>query len=136
MAITREEVNPTYIPNTIMQKVLSDGVDYAYDIAPADGYVLHDNRCDEEIVDPVTLMPTGERLYRYATGSVLVAASYDFDTVIPGTIQDVNGNTLQVNMVGPFELFAAPASAIPENQTYGDVTPPVEVAAERSEPNV
>lgn len=118
--MAREIVNPTLIENTITEKYInSAGVHKAYYITPNDGYVLHDNRCDEEILDPVTFMPTGEIRYRYATGSVSVSTNYDFDTVVADTITDISGNTIAVNKVGAFEFFAVPASAIPENQTYG-----------------
>lgn len=118
--MAREIVNPTLIENTITEKYInSSGVHKAYYISPVEGYVLHDNRCDNEVLDPVTLMPTGEILYRYATGSTSVGKNYDFDTVVADTITDIDGNTIAVNKVGAFEFFVVPASAIPENQIYG-----------------
>lgn len=110
--------NPSITNATVTAKVYN-GVTKGYDVAPNDGYVLHDNRCDEEVLDPVTLMPTGEILYRYATGSTSVGKNYDFDTVVADTITDIDGNIIAVNKVGAFDFFAVPASAIPENQIYG-----------------
>jgi hypothetical protein len=117
--ITKEDVIPTLIANTTMKKGFVDGVHKAYEITPLDGYVLHDNRCDEEVLDPVTLLPIGEMLYRYATGMVSARADYDFNTVVADTITDIYGNIIAVNKVGSFEFFAVPASAIPKNQIYG-----------------
>ena len=117
--IIKEDVIPSLIPNTTMQRGFVDGVLKKYEITPSEGYVLHDNRVDEEILDPETDEPTGEMLYRYATGIVTVKANYDFTAITPDTITDINGNTIAVNKVGAFEFFAVPASAIPENQIYG-----------------
>lgn len=119
MTITYEEINPSPVTNATVVKGLVDGVHRNYNITPNEGYVLHDNRCDEEILDPVTFEPTGEMLYRYATGMVSASKNYDFTVIVPDTITDINGNTIAVNKVGAFEFFAVPASAIPENQTYG-----------------
>lgn len=119
--ITKEDIIPSLIPNTSMKLGSVDGVPKQYEITPNEGYVLHDNRCDEEILDPVTFEPTGEMLYRYATGMVSVSKNYDFTVIVPDTITDINGNTIAVNKVGTFEFFAVPTSAIPENQTYGGV---------------
>lgn len=117
--INYEDVTPSLIPNTTMQKMFIDGVHKVYVIGAVDGYVLHDNRADEVILDDETLEPTGEVILRYATGTKTVAASYDFNTVVPDTIIDVNGNEIAVNKIGAFELFAVPISAVPENNTYG-----------------
>lgn len=128
MALVKEPVTPSLIPNTTMVKGILNDVHKTYEITPVDGYVLHDNRCDEEILNPETYEPTGEMLYRYATGMVSVKADYDFTVVVADTITDINGNTIAVNKVGAFELFAVPASAIPENQTYGGVRNDHEIA--------
>lgn len=110
----------TLIDNTTMLKYINNNGDHTgYRITANSGYVLHDNRCDEEILDPDTYEPTGEMLYRYTAGTITVRADYDFTTITPDTITDVNGNTIAVNKIGAFELFVVPASAIPENQTYG-----------------
>lgn len=117
--INYEDVTPSLIPNTTMQKMFIDGIHKRYVIEAIDGYVLHDNRCDEELIDPDTYEPTGEMLYRYATGTVTVNANYDFTAITPDTITDINGNIIAVNKVGAFDFFAVPASVIPENQIYG-----------------
>ena len=119
MAITREDLIPSLIPNTTMQKIFRDGVHRQYSVSPLEGYVLHDNRVDEEVINEETLEPTGEVIYRYAAGSVTVRYDYDFTLIVPDTITDINGNTIAVNKVGAYEMFAVPSNLIPENQTYG-----------------
>ena len=121
MAFTYENVNPTLIPNTDMQIRLRDGVPYQYLIKASDGYVLHDGRHDEEVYDMETGEPTGEVIYRYATGTKTVAYSYDFTVSVPDTITDLDGNTIAVNKIGIYGFFAVPISAVPENNTYGGV---------------
>lgn len=122
MATWTEEIMDTpLIPNTTMVKRFLDGVLKVYKITPSEGYVLHDNRSDEEVLDLTTGEPTGEIIYRYATGTITVAASYDFNLVVPDTITDVDGNTIAVNKIGAYEMFAVPISAVPENNTYGGV---------------
>lgn len=127
MAFTYEYVTPALIPNTIMQKRLRDGVDYQYLIEAAEGYVLHDNRSDQEEMDFDMGIPTGNMILRYATGRVSVAANYDFGIVVPDTIIDVNGNAIAVNKVGAFELFAVPESVVPADNIYGIAKPDHEV---------
>ena len=119
MAITKEDIIPSLIPNTTMQRGYVDGVLKRYEITPNNGYVLHDSRVYEEIVDPETLEPTGEILHLYGTGTKTVNANYDFTLIVPDTITDINGNTIVVNKIGAYEFFTVPASAIPENQIWG-----------------
>ena len=119
MAYTYEEVIPTPIPNTKVEKMLNNGVHRTYRITPNEGYVLHDNRVNEEVIDPETLEPTGEIIMFYAVGSTTVRYDYDFTVVVPDTITDINGNTIAVNKVGACEFFAVPRNLIPENQTFG-----------------
>jgi hypothetical protein len=119
MAWTYETVNPSPIANTIVEKGLSNGTHLIYRVRPIEGYVLHDNRVDETVMNPETLEPTGEIILRYATGLLTVRHDYDFDNIVPDTITDVNGNVIAVNKVGAFELFAVLASAVPENNIYG-----------------
>lgn len=118
---TEETMSTPLVPNTTMVKRFLDGVLKVYKITPAEGYVLHDSRSDEEVLDPATGEPTGEIIYRYATGTISVAASYDFTQVVPDTITDLDGNTIAVNKIGAFGLFAVPTTAVPENNTYGGV---------------
>lgn len=101
MAFTYEDVNPTLIANTVMQKRLRDGVDYQYRITPADGYVLHDKALDAydggytEEGEPI-----GNLILGFTTGTCTVAASYDFTA-------------------NPREFYAAPSDTVPEDQIFG-----------------
>lgn len=119
--ITYENVTPTLIPNTEMNKMLLDGVHKVYTIEAVDGYVLHDNRADTPLYDSETHETIVGVELRYASGSKTVRYDYDFDTVVPDTITDVNGNTIAVNKIGQYELFAVPASAVPSDSIYGGV---------------
>jgi hypothetical protein len=78
VAITKEEMNPSPIVNATVLKGFVDGVHKVYEITANDGYVLHDKLLDEEVIDPVTLEPTGEIKLGYYAGERSVAASYDF----------------------------------------------------------
>lgn len=77
MTITYEEVTPTLIENTTMQKFLMDGVHRTYIIEPVDGYVLHDKVNDWTDVD----FDTGEETFKlgYIRGTVSCGANYDFE---------------------------------------------------------
>ena len=92
--ITYENVNPPLIENTVMQKVLRDGVHRTYYITPAAGYVLHDKNYDDTTVTPVVL--------GYRTSTASVAASYDFTA-------------------NPREFYAVPADSVPADQIFGGV---------------
>jgi hypothetical protein len=98
MVITYEDVTPTLIQNTTMQKRLHDGVHKVYWITPVDGYVLHDKGRDWTDIDPIT----GEEiLYRgYTTGTASCAASYDFTA-------------------NPREFYAVLAESVPPDQIFG-----------------
>lgn len=91
---TYEDVIPSLIENTVMQKRLRDGVHRTYVIAPADGFVLHDNGFD--YIDP-----DGNVTLGYASGSITVAANYDF-------------------VANSRELYAVPADSVPADQIYGN----------------
>ena len=95
--VTTEEVNPSLIANTTMQKLLRDGVHQAYKITPVPGFVLHDNTRDWTAPDEVT----GEEiLYRgYTTGTASCAANYDF-------------------AANPREFYAVPANEVPGDQIF------------------
>lgn len=101
-------MNNTLIPNTIMTPY-SDG---GYDIAPVEGYVLHDKRRGWEEEDPIT----GETVFRraYCRGSVSCFPNYDFTT---SQITIENGTT--VTAYGAREFFAIPESEAPTNQIFG-----------------
>lgn len=115
MATTYEEINPSLIPNTIMEKVLSNGVHMTYRIHPAEGYVLHDNAADGiDENDNVVL--------RYSSGRCTCGRNYDFSTT-QKQVPDINGNTVIVDAYGSREFFAFPESLVPdpENNIYGGV---------------
>lgn len=98
--VTYEDVNPSLIENTTMQKLLSDGVHRAYKISPVDGYVLHDNAGDWTEPDEITGEET--TVLAFYTGTCSCAASYDFTA-------------------NPREFYAVLASTVPENQIFGGV---------------
>ena len=78
MTITYEDLNPSFVENTTMQKVFRDGVHRTYYITPLEGYFLHDKTMDDEELDPETMMPTGNILLGYRTATASCAANYDF----------------------------------------------------------
>ena len=114
MAYTYEDVIPSLIPNTIMQKRLLNGAHRSYVIEPADGYVLHDADADGENID------TGERIYAYSSGSCSCGKNYDFSTT-EMTVPDINGNMVTVTAYGDRQFFAFPENLVPdpENNIYG-----------------
>lgn len=116
MTVTREDLIPTLIPNTTMQKIFIDGVHKQYSIKPYEGYVLHDNRADEEVTDPDTHELTGDVVLRYSTGEKTVRHDYDFNLIVPDIIQDANGNTVSVNKIGMYKQFTIPKELVPKEQ--------------------
>lgn len=80
------------IPNTVIAKN-----EYGYDIAPIEGYVLHNSNRD--VYD--TNLETGEETFTrgYSTSSSGVGLNYDFDNT-----KDIDGYTAY----GKFEIFARP----------------------------
>lgn len=98
MTITYEDVIPTLIPNTTMQKRLYDGVHKQYVIYPVDGYVLHDSGRDWTEEDPET---GNEIVVRgYTRGQASCGANYDFAT-------------------NPREFYAVPESEVPADHIFG-----------------
>lgn len=100
---TYEDVVPTLIENTTMKKMFINGVHRTYNIAPIDGYVLHDNAGNWQVQDEIT----GEwhEVEAYYRGMCSCGASYDFAT-------------------NPREFYAVPANTVPENQIFGATNPP------------
>ena len=92
--ITYEDVNPTLIANTTMQKLLRDGVHQVYYITPNDGYVLHDNAFDFEDVD-------GNQFLGYRRTTASCAASYDF-------------------IANPRQFYAVPEGEVPADQIFNN----------------
>ena len=113
MTITYENVTPSLIPNTTMQKRFIDGVHKQYIVEAVDGYVLHDNGGDG-----IDLQ--GNIVYRYSAQSSSCGANYDFSST-EMTIPDINGNMVTVTAYGSREFFAFPANLVPdpENNIYG-----------------
>ncbi len=111
MAITYEDMAQPLVPNTKMQKVISNGAHNVYTLRPVDGYVLHDNEADETEHDPFTQEPTGRIIFRYSSGMCSCGANYDFT---PITVTDENG--VSHTAYGSREFFARPQTEVPENQ--------------------
>lgn len=108
MSWATEDVNPSLIPNTTMQKRLLDGVVKTYRITANDGYVLHDNRVDW------TDDMTNEEHILFATGTISVRYDYDFSVVTQGTY-----NGTPVTKVGAYELYAIAEDLVPADSIYG-----------------
>lgn len=101
MAYTYENVIPSLIENTTMQKRLRDGVHLVYTIKANEGYILHDKSLDWYETDPETMEQV---FYRgYSRGTKTCAANYDF-------------------VANPREFYAVPDNGdIPDNQIFGGV---------------
>lgn len=99
MAIVTKEIVTPVFDNTTMKKVYHDGVHKLFEIAPVDGYVLHNNVYDsyfdpelgEEVTEPILGFTRGISTCRY---------DYDF-------------------VVNPYEFYAVPENSVPENQIFG-----------------
>lgn len=100
--ITYEEVTPTLIENTSMQKVFRDGVHSTYYITPILGYVLHDCAFDTMDYDE-NGNETGVVELGYRTTTASCAASYDF-------------------MANPREFYSVLSDSIPADQIFGDAS--------------
>jgi hypothetical protein len=98
MTFTYEDVNPTIIANTAMQKGFINGVHKIYTITPNAGYVLHDNVGDLVIEDEIT----GEEIKTLAffRGTCTCGANYDFT-------------------VNSREFYAVLESSVPADQIFG-----------------
>lgn len=107
-----EDVNPTLIPNTTMQKRLRDGVGTLYKIVPIEGYVLHDKGRDCPIEDPDTYEQIGTRR-GYTKMGTTCAINYNFDTV---NIFDEDG--VSHVSYGNRELFSRPMSQVSGEQIF------------------
>lgn len=86
------------IPNTTMQMST-----YTYFIAPAEGYVLHDNRNDYPSFEDETIIIEG-----YTRYGVTVPLNYDFEA-------------------NPFNIYAVLESEVPADQIFGGNEPEHEV---------
>lgn len=112
---TYEDVIPSLIPNTTMQKRFINGVHKQYVITPLENYVLRDKADDYVEIDPDTLEPTGRVIFHYASGGATCGASYDFT---PLQVTDENGVT-HTAYGAQREFFARLASEVPSDQIFG-----------------
>lgn len=115
MAITYADVTPSLIPNTIIRKMLIDGVHKTYQIFPATNYVLHDNTMDIDVIDKATYEVIGKK-FGYSPYGVYVScgANYDFTA---HTVTDENGDIFTA--YGNREFFAVLESEVPADQIFG-----------------
>ena len=97
---TYEDVTPSLIENTTMQKGFSDGVHRVYVITPCEGYVLHDVVLDSYVEYDEEGNGIGEPILGYTPASKRIGANYDFVT-------------------NPKEFYAVLASSVPADQIYG-----------------
>lgn len=105
---THEDVTPSIIANTIMQKRFIDGVFKVYTITPSEGYVLHDNALDFGALDPEIGGPLYDEdgnevmLEGFTGGTCTCAAAYDF-------------------VANPRGFYAKLESEVPADQIFGGV---------------
>lgn len=73
------EINPL-IENTRCEERIDDktGALISYRIYPLDGYKLHENSLDEQILDENTMEETGEVRLGYTKSFVTAGRKYDF----------------------------------------------------------
>lgn len=102
MAVVREDLIPTLIPNTSMQKIIVNGVHTQYGIKANEGYVLHDNSLDEEEINEETYEPTGNIILGFYRGTRTVNYNYNF-------------------IANPREFYAILETELPENSRVCDV---------------
>ena len=107
MAIRRELLTPTLLDNTVMNKVFINDVHELYEITPNEGYVLHDNSYDIYAEYDENGNGIGDVILGYRTSTASC------------TVAQFNNNT--------YEFYAVPASSVPADQIFGDVTPDTEV---------
>lgn len=113
MAVIREDLQTTLIPNTTMQKVIINGVHKQYYITPCEGYVLRDKANDEIVYDD-DFNEIGVR-FCYASGGASCGANYDFT---PLQVTDENGVT-HTAYGAQREFFARLASEVDADQIFG-----------------
>ena len=88
------------IPNVTITEKYYNGVLRGYDIAPDDGYVLHDKELDAPAIDEYG-EPTGETALGYTTGSCSCGANYDF-------------------AANPREFYAVLRESVPADQIFSN----------------
>lgn len=109
--LTQEELNPSFIENTTMMKVIRDGAHFLYRIQPNEGYVLHDKAGD--FADPDEVEQKA-----YFGLSCSCAADYDFMPVTM-TVPDREGNPITVTAYGDREFYAIPEGFVPADHIFG-----------------
>ena len=114
MAIRLENMT-TLLENTTMQKVFINEVHKQYYITPNDGYVLHDNSYDSYEEYDENGNGIGEPILGYRTSTASCG--------VRQLVVDDNGNIV----TNYYEFYAVPASSVPADQIFGDVTPDTEV---------
>lgn len=109
---TYEDIIPTIIPNTIMQKIYGDGIHVRYTVKAINGYVLHDTNRDYEEPDETGEILTPKR--GYTTARATCPATYTFTqsqvTIDDGTVMTAYGER---------EFFAIPENNVPADQVFG-----------------
>ncbi len=76
MAVYTKEVTTEYtFPNITLYKLLKDGVQYAWEIRPIEGYVMYDTRDENYELDPETQEEIPVTYYYTVAGLPL---RYDF----------------------------------------------------------
>ena len=104
MSTRYEDVTPTLIENTTMQKCFYNGEHTVYTITPNSGYVLHDKGMDEPVYDDDG-NETGEVMLCYRRSTASCGANYDFST-------------------NPREFYTVLESEVPADQIFGSTTKP------------
>ena len=123
MAYTYEDVIPSLIPNTTMQKRLLDGVHRTYIITPDEGFVMHNKSRDFLDMDPATGEYTLQKL-GFSAAPATCAANYDFT---PCTVTDFDGTTYTAYGTVK-EFFTIPRTDVPADQVFGVTGPDHETA--------
>lgn len=77
MATIYEDLIPTLIENTTMQRSMVDGVQTAYTITPNEGYLLHDKLLDAPVYDEWGF-ETGEIALGFRRHTAACSVNYDF----------------------------------------------------------
>ena len=105
MTVTREDLTPTLIPNTTMQKIFRDGVLKQYEITPCEGYVLHDKNLDSYMEYDEEGNGIGDVILGFYAGTTSVRYDYDF-TANPREFYAVLENDVPEGA----EIFNVPSS--------------------------
>lgn len=105
MAYTYEDLIPTLIPNTTMQKRLLNGVLRSYLITANEGYVLHDSEYDIYPEYDEQGNGIGEAVLGYTQMTRTCGYNYDF-------------------IANPRQFYAVPENTVPADDIYSNTNPP------------